>query len=217
MNTDFKPKAAIFDMDGLMLDTERPMVTGWIDAGKIIGWDITKDLAIDTIGLNGEDIRNLCMSRLGPDFPYAQFDVVLHRLFEEEFAKGIAHKPGLIKILDHLADNKIPMAVATSTYKKSAYNKLAIAGITDYFKVVACGDEVPKGKPAPDVFLLAAQRLGVPAADCVGFEDSAAGLQALAGAGIHSVFVKDLIEPPADVLSTVWKRLDDLGEAVSLF
>jgi len=213
----FKPKAAIFDMDGLMLDTERPMLTGWINAGKIIGWNITEELALATIGLNGEDIRRLCMNRLGPDFPYEKFDVILHRLFDEDFEKGIAHKEGLLDILNHLSALKIPVAVATSTYKISAFNKLKIAGITDYFPVVACGDEVPNGKPAPDVFLKAAERLGMPPGDCVGFEDSAAGLQALAAAGIPSIFIKDLIEPPENILATVWKRLNNLKEAVSLF
>ena len=213
----FKPRAAIFDMDGLMLDTERPMLAVWVNAGKTIGWNITEEIAIRTIGLNGEDIRKLCMDEFGADFPYDKFEKILFRLFDEEFENGITHKAGLLDILNHLASLKIPMAVATSTYRDSAFRKLAIAGIKDYFSFSVCGDEISNGKPAPDIFLKAVEKLGIPATDCVGFEDSIAGLTALAAAGIPSVFIKDIIEPPKEILATVWKRLDNLAEAISLF
>jgi len=213
----FKPKAAIFDMDGLMLDTERPMVKAWIRAGEIVGWNITETVAIHTIGLNNDDIRRQCMKDLGDDFPYDKFDVILHRLFDEEFAKGIAHKEGLLDLLNYLKTNRIPMVVATSSSTKSAFNKMKIAGITDFFHFAACGDEVANGKPAPDIFLKAAEKIGVPPGDCAGLEDSSAGLKALAAAGIHSIFIKDLIEPPAEVLAAVWKRLNNLREVIPLF
>jgi len=204
-------------MDGLMLDTERPMVTVWMNAGKIIGRNITEEMAISTIGLNGEDIRKLCMKEFGADFPYDKFAKILLRLFDEEFEKGIVLKPGLLEILNHLKSLGIPMAVATSTYRKAAYRKLEIAGIKDYFSFSVCGDEIARGKPAPDIFLKAVEKLGIPAADCVGFEDSPAGLTALAASGIASVFIRDLVEPPQEILATVWRRLDNLAEAVTLF
>jgi beta-phosphoglucomutase-like phosphatase (HAD superfamily) len=107
--------------------------------------------------------------------------------------------------------------VATSTARERALQKLDRAGILHYFKEAAFGDEVPKGKPEPDIFLLAARRLHKAPADCVGFEDSPAGLRSLAAAGIRSVFVKDVIEPEPGVLSLVWRRFESLDQAIPLF
>ena len=212
-----KPKAVIFDMDGLMLDTERPMIPIWIEAGKAIGWDIQAQTAINTIGKNGDDIRKLCMGELGPDFPYEKFKTELNRLFDEEFEKGIGHKPGLLELLDHLASLNMPLAVGTSSRKSAAQWKLEKAGIKGRFSHIVCGDEVENGKPAPDIFLKAAELLGFSPAECVGFEDSIAGLMALRDAGIASVFIKDIVEPPEEILSTVWRRFENLSEAKSLF
>jgi beta-phosphoglucomutase-like phosphatase (HAD superfamily) len=87
------------------------------------------------------------------------------------------------------------------------------AGIKDRFAAATCGDDVKNGKPNPEIFLNAAEKLKTPPSLCVGFEDSAAGLQALRAAGIRSVFIKDVVQPPEEVLATVWKRCADLEEA----
>jgi HAD superfamily hydrolase (TIGR01509 family) len=119
--------------------------------------------------------------------------------------------------LDCLGEKKIPFAVATSTDRKTALWKLERAGILDRFSLLVCGDEIARGKPAPDIFLAAARGLGAAPADCVGFEDSAPGLMGLQAAEIRSVFVKDLPEPPPDVLAGVWRRYGDLAQAREIF
>jgi HAD superfamily hydrolase (TIGR01509 family) len=158
------------------------------------------------------------MNEYGPDFPY---EVIRQEAVQGMLAKveteGIPHRPGLSVLLDHLVSLSIPLGVATSTAKEIALWKLEKAQIRDRFQAIACGDEVRHGKPAPDIFLLAAARLGKKPADCVGFEDSPAGLTGLHAAGIRSVFIPDLMEPPADILATVWRRCHDLAEAVALF
>ena len=211
------PAGAIFDMDGLMLDTERPLIPLWAKAGKKYGREIAPETVIRTIGLNASDIRKLCIGELGPEFPYDIFHEDLNKLAAEEFERGINLKPGLLDLLNHFTSLKVPLAVATSSRRDSAVWKLRKAGILDFFTEVSGGNEVGHGKPAPDVFLLAAEKLNVLPALCVGFEDSPAGLLAIHAAGMRSVFVKDLIEPPGDVLSTVWRRCNDLGEAVIFF
>ena len=216
LKENFKPAAAIFDMDGLMLDTETPIIPLWIEAGKIIGWDIKEETAIRTIGYNGKDIREICYRDLGADFPFDLFLVELKKLVYSEFEKGIAHKKGLLPLLDHLASLSIPLAVATSTSRDTAVFKLEKTGILNRFTVIVCGNEVAHGKPAPDIFLKAAEKLGVPPEQCIGLEDSPAGLKALAAAGIPSIFIKDIIEPPEDVLATVWKRCNDLLEVIQI-
>ncbi|MFA6507149.1 MAG: HAD family phosphatase [Treponemataceae bacterium] len=214
----FRPAAVIFDMDGLMLDTERPAVFLWVRAARESGWDIDESVPMSTIGLNEANTRASVMETCGPSFPYDTVRARLIGLCQEHFEReGIAHRPGLLPLLDTLAELGVPLAVATSTVRSEAMEKLRWAGIADRFTAFACGDEVARGKPAPDIFLLAASRLSVDPSACVGFEDSPAGLRALAAAGIRSVFVKDMIEPPADVLATVWRRCVDLSEAIRLF
>ena len=212
------PGAVIFDMDGLMLDTERPAVDLWLEAARRHGWKLDQSVPLDTVGLNEAATRASVMAACGPQFPYDAVRAELVRLFTEKADReGIAHRPGLMELLDRLGALGIPLAVATSTDKSGALWKLERGGIGDRFTVLACGDEVAAGKPAPDIFLLAARRLGVAPELCVGFEDSPAGLRGLAAAGMRSVFVKDMIEPPEEVLRTVWRRCGDLAEAARLF
>ena len=199
-----------------MLETEKPLIPLWFIAGKLFGREIKEETVLGAIGKAGKDVRELCMRDLGPDFPYDEFHEELHRLIGLELEKGIALKPGLLCFLDHLSSLSIPFIVATSTSRKWALWKLGKAGIADRFPLLVCGDEVSRGKPAPDIFLAAAEKLGLAPLDCVGFEDSPAGLQGLHAAGIRSVFIKDLIEPPEEILSTVWRVYGDLAEAAEL-
>jgi HAD superfamily hydrolase (TIGR01509 family) len=205
-------------MDGLMLDTERPMVRAWIDIARNKGWLMEEAVALKTVGIDEASSRALLTGIFGPDFPYDQIQEDLTaRIIREAETRGIARRPGLRVLLDHLARLGVPLAVATSSAQKVARWKLSRGGILDRFSVLACGDEVRRGKPAPDIFLLAAKRLGKEPAECVGFEDSPAGLLSLRDAGIRSVFIKDLVEPPPEVLATVWRRCKDLAEAAAFF
>ena len=217
IDASFRPGAAIFDMDGLMLDTEKPALGLWARAGKSMGIEISAEMVISTLGIDDDGMRPIFLNKFGYDFPYDALLEKLEELVFEEFSEGIAHKKGLSTMLDHLSTLCIPMAVATSTNREKAAWKLRQAGVYDRFGIIVCGDEIKNGKPAPDIFLLAAERLGFGPSQCVGFEDSAAGLKALHAAKIRSVFIKDMVEPPDDVLATVWRRYDNLADAVEIF
>jgi HAD superfamily hydrolase (TIGR01509 family) len=214
----FIPRAVIFDMDGLMLDSERPSIGAWMDAARELGWDMAEDLILQAVGRDEESTKKLLLDAFGPGFPYEKIrDLTRGLIVARAEKEGIPHRPGLLPLLDHLAALKVPLGVATSTDQEAALWKLRKAGIQERFSVMTFGDEIRRGKPAPDIFLLAAARLGEAPRDCVGFEDSPAGLMALHAAGIRSVFIKDLLEPPPEVLDTVWHRCADLAEARSLF
>ena len=212
----FHPSAVILDMDGLMLDTEKLAIDLWERTGKILGYEISREMVIRTLGIPDEGMRPLFRREFGPDFPYDKFLEIHRQLSMEEYKNGIAHKPGLTVLLDHLSFLKIPAAVATSTSRNTAFYKLRQAGIEDRFSVVVCGDEVVNGKPAPDIFLLTAEKLGKAPSECIGIEDSPAGLQGLHAAGIRSVFIKDIIEPPDEILAAVWRRCDNLAGVIEL-
>jgi len=220
MNTNensFRPAAVIFDMDGLMLDTERLSIPLWSQAGNTFGYNITEEIVLRMVGISSNKARELLFDEFGADFPYDSIYEEFRLLIGKKIEKnGVPKKYGLIELLDRLAAAKIPLAVATSTRSARALEMLQKAGISDRFSAVVCGDEITNGKPAPDIFLLAAEKLGVPPSACVGFEDSPAGLKGLHSAGIRSIFIKDVIEPTQDVLATVWRKCNDLKEAAEL-
>jgi HAD superfamily hydrolase (TIGR01509 family) len=213
----FRPAAVIFDMDGLMLDTERLTIPLWDEAGKKFGYRIPFDTVIRMVGISSQNAMAVLFDEYGEDFPYEKIRDEFRLLCKREYEKGIPHKKGLLFLLDRLTAAKIPFGVATSTRRETAMENLEKAGILKKFAAITGGDEVANGKPAPDIFLLAAKKLMSPPSACVGFEDSPAGLQALHAAGIRSVFIKDLIDPPLEVLDTVWRACGDLSEAAELF
>lgn len=201
-----------------MLDTEGPYCRLLLEEARRQGWDADEETVFRTIGLDEKSSRALFREAFGPDFPYTEIRAKCVNITREQAERdGIPHRPGLLQLLDRLEARKVPKAVATSTARERALWKLERAGIAGRFDAVVCGDEVSRGKPAPDIFLLAAERLGVPPAECAGFEDSPAGLLSLHAAGIRSIFIKDLVEPEAAVLSTVWRRYESLAEASGLW
>jgi len=213
----FRPAAVIFDMDGLMLDTERLTIPLWDEAGQKFGYRIPYDTVLKIVGISSQGARDVFANEYGEDFPYEEIREEFRLLCKREYEKGIPHKKGLVFLLDRLTAAGIPFGVATSTRRETAMENLKKAGILERFAAITGGDEAANGKPAPDIFLLAAKKLMTPPCACVGFEDSPAGLRALHAAGIRSVFIRDVIDPPPEVLALVWRECGDLSEAAELF
>jgi HAD superfamily hydrolase (TIGR01509 family) len=214
----FLPAAVIFDMDGLMFDTENLTIPLWETAGKPFGYNLTREIILRTVGISGEKAQQVLLEEFGADFPYEKIRDEFRILVSKEIEKkGVPKKPGLMYLLDRLRAANIPLGVATSTRSVRAIDLLSKAGILDRFKALTCGEDITNGKPAPDIFLLAAEKLGQPPRNCVGFEDSTAGLMGLHAAGIRSVYIKDVLDPPEEVLATVWHKCNDLSEAAALF
>ena len=212
------PKGVVLDMDGLMLNTEREEIKFYVKISKEMGWPTPQNICQKGIGIGDDDVEMLFKNEYGQEYPYKEiWDAVKKQFTIQADKDGIPHRPGLLMLLDKLDKLGIPMAVATSTHRLRAEWKLERGGIQNRFKVYVFGDEVENGKPAPDIFLLAADRLGEKPENCIGFEDSPAGLLGLAAAGMPSVFIKDLVEPPLEILKTVWQRCTDLEEAALLF
>jgi beta-phosphoglucomutase-like phosphatase (HAD superfamily) len=186
-----------------MLDTERLATPAWADARDAIGVDFDMSLLDAMIGRNYQDCRALIVERHGESFPTDRLMQAWHVAYDAIVERdGIAIKHGLVGLLDWLEEVDVPKAVATSTRRSRAISKLADAGLATRFAALVGGDEVARGKPAPDIFLLAAERLGAPPSSCLVLEDSAPGVRAALAAGMTPIMVPDQQAPPPDILAS---------------
>jgi len=196
-----RPPAVIFDMDGLMLDTEPLAARAWSEAAAALGVELDMALALGVVGRNFGDWTAMVRAHYSADYPvdallgrwHATYDVIVER-------EGLALKPGLTELLDWLDDHAIRRAVATSTRRERARTKLARTALLPRFHDLVGGDEVARGKPAPDIYAEAARRLGASAGECLVLEDSEPGVRAALAAGMMPIMVPDLHAPAADLL-----------------
>jgi len=200
-------RAVIFDMDGLMLDTESLAREAWFATMRRWGYELSDDVYLRVLGTTGAHTREIFRAAFGPDIPIEAMYDDKQRYVDEAIASGrIAIKPGLIELLDWLDAQRIPKAVASSTVRRLVLKKLERVGVAGRFDAIVGGDEVAHGKPAPDIFLEAARRLNVLPADCVALEDSENGVRAAHAAGMSVIMVPDL-KPPADEVRTLAHRV----------
>ena len=192
----FVPAAVIFDMDGLMLDSERAILDCLARAAREAGHDLPRSLWLRMVG-NSEAV---CRALLDDCIGEAQREQVLaraHALYEAVVDAGVPHRPGIVELLDLLDDLRLPRAVATSTRRPLALRKLQAAGLLARFEMVCSSSDVARPKPAPDVYLLAARTLDVAPSRCLVLEDSPTGVRAALAAGMTPIQVPDLLSPDA--------------------
>ena len=169
-------QGVIFDMDGLMFDTERMWATFWEPALAALGLPYKEGLAEAERGTAGETSRNIVRSFYGEDCDANAIIDSLHRVADKVFQKPVPKKPGLDELLAWLDEQHIPMAVASSSRMHIIQRTLDNWGLTHYFKTLASGQQVTHSKPDPEIFLLAAQQLGVEPARCLVLESPSSQL-----------------------------------------
>lgn len=187
---------AIFDMDGLLLDTERIYQESWVEMAGLFGQ--TPDPAFPTAvsGTNGEGMRAV-IRRYYPAVDACAFQArCMARVDEILDSRGAPVKPGVREILAFFRSRGVPTAVASSSGRERILANLRQTGLEPLFDAVVSGQEVERGKPEPDIFLLAARRIGRPAAGCYVFEDSLNGVRAGMAAGCVTVMIPDTVSPP---------------------
>lgn len=210
-------KLAIFDMDGLMIDSERLYIECYLKACHELGLAVKKENLLKTIGCNHKDIVIILKEELGEDFPLDEFFKAGEKIYEEVMLKeGVPKKEGLDELLDFLDSQGILKVVATSTSREAAVRRLSLAGILDRFDDITCGDEIEKGKPEPDIFLKACDKMGIKPQESIVFEDSIKGLQAADKANIRCVLVPDLIEPTKEQEALAFAKVKSLLEVMKL-
>jgi HAD superfamily hydrolase (TIGR01509 family) len=188
------PAAVLFDMDGLLIDSERIAQEVTREASLHLGLALPEPLALRMIGLGRDALERMLAAELGGDFAFERFQTEWELRYHERIAQGVPIKAGVAEALAALAAAGLPCAVATSTYTDFARYKLEQAGLLARFSVVVGRDAVPHGKPAPDLYLHAAKQLGIPANRCWAFEDSLPGLTAAVASGARTHWVPDLAQ-----------------------
>lgn len=191
-------RGVIFDMDGLLIDSERAALTCWREAAAAQSLELDDTLWLSMVGLHEAGCAELLDDLLGAAQAERLTLACKHR-YDVLLEEGLPLKPGVFALLQDLSDLDVPLAVATSTRGERARIKLARSGIDHFFRHVVTSSDVTHAKPAPDLYLLAAERLGIPPGECIALEDSEFGVRAAASAGLRVIQVPDLV--PASELS----------------
>ncbi len=204
----------IFDMDGVIFDSERLLLESWKMVADRYGIpDIEATLA-RCLGVSVDVSRQIYFDRYGPDFPLDDYKVETRAWFQSQCPNG--HPPvkeGARELLAALRARGVPLALASSTRSEVVKAELAAAGLLDCFSVVIGGDQIPRSKPAPDIFLAAAAALGADPGDCFVIEDSFNGVRAARAAGTRPIMVPDLAPPDGEMAEKAEVILPDLAAA----
>ena len=213
-------RAAIFDMDGLLIDSERAIMRAWVAGARELGIDLAEDEFVQCVGRARPESDAILIGLLGGHEAFRAAGEKAQALLREGHAGGEGEpvfplKPGALMLLSALRDAKVPCAVASSSRVAEIRHRLGHVGVLGFFKAIAGGDEVTHGKPDPALYLLAATRLDVPPESCIAFEDSENGARAAQAAGVRVVIVPDLKHPPEDVAARAHGVIDSLADAIA--
>ena len=208
-------KGAVLDMDGLMIDSEKIVYENWSKMMADNGYPYSLDIYKTTLGKRKAEVEKIYMTLYGKDFPYWDFADKSHIMYLDRLnTKGIPVKPGLFELLDYLKENKIKIALATSTSRETATKNLEVCGVLKYFDELVCGNDVKNGKPHPEVFFTAAKKLGLDPSDCVAYEDSLTGIESAHRAGMITVMVPDFLQPTEEIKPMINKLCNTLDESI---
>lgn len=208
----------IFDMDGVLLDTEIIYMKAWEERAIKLSLDVDKirAMVLACTGTTSKETKKIMIDTLGSKEALEQglqyTSVYFHNYINEN---GILVKEGAHKLLEFLKERNISIGLASSTKEQAVRQQMRDTGLYDYFDVILGGDNVVNGKPAPDIFLDCASKLSVDPGDCYVIEDSFNGIRAAHAAGMHPIMVPDLRQPDDEIRSYCQAVLPDLNEVIA--
>ncbi len=210
-------KAVIFDMDGLILDTEKLLVKYWCQAANEAGFPMQREHALNIRSLARKFAIPYLHGIFGEGFDYVKIRSRRMQLMTEALERdGLQLKKGITELLDYLRENNIPSAVATATDFERTKDYLTRAGIFHRFDRIVCATMVESGKPKPDIYLYAAEQLSLPAGECMALEDSPNGVRSASAAGCITVMVPDLTQPDEELCGLIRAKADSLLDVAAI-
>lgn len=211
-------KAVLFDMDGLMVDTESLATEAFIHSAKKQGYDMTKEETLLVLGFTTKSIYEFWENYFKNSDVSGKQLVDDHYKYIENilFTTGPRKMPYIEELLKYLKESNYKVAVASSSNIDHIINNMEKTGLKKYIDKFASGAEVENGKPAPDVFLLAVERLGVKPEECLVLEDSKAGVIAGSSAGAKVIMVPDMFKPDEECKERTYRIVGNLGEVISI-
>lgn len=210
-------QAVIFDMDGLMFDTETMTRELWDTIGAEMGYTHASVVMPETMGARLEQDGAIFRRHFGPDFPFEAFVAEYRRRFAERIeTKGVPVKEGLYDLLEYLKREKISCAVASSTSRKNVLRYCDQSKVTGYFQKIICGDMVEKSKPDPQIYLVAAREIGTAPERCMALEDSPNGCLSAHRAGMATVMVPDQLQPDEKMRAGLFACVPSLRNVIPL-
>ena len=210
-------RGVLFDMDGLVIDTEKLYSRFWMEAAHALGYPMTREQALQLRSLGRSLGQSKMESFFGPGVSYAAIREKRVEFMEAYIARhGVAEKPGIRELLALLKEKNIPCAITSSTANPVIRQHLGRLGLLEGFTALCSGKDVPRGKPAPDIYLAGAAALGLKPENCLAIEDSPTGVEAAWRAGCKTVIVPDQDQPDDLTLSRCFAKADSLLDVMEL-
>lgn len=210
-------KAVIFDMDGLLLDTEKLLVRFWVRAANEAGFPMTRENALSIRSLHRSFAIPYLRGLFGEDFDYFKIRSRRMELMNEHLkTHPLELKDGADELISYLIENGLMTAVATATDLERTRDYLTRVGLLEKIDRIVCATMVEQGKPKPDIYLYAAEQLGFEPCECIALEDSPNGVRSAASAGCRTIMVPDLTQPDSELAALISAKADSLFDVINI-
>ncbi len=208
--------AIVFDMDGVIFDSERATMLCWLELADKYGIKDIEKPYLECTGTNAAKTKQIMLDAYGEDFTYDEYAGEASRMYHEKYDGGrLPMKDGVFEILDFLKRNNKKIALASSTRKQTVISQLRDAEILEYFDEVITGDMVARSKPEPDIFLLACEKLGVEPYRAYAIEDSFNGIRAAYSGKLKALMVPDLLPANSEMLEKAEAIINNLNDVIT--
>lgn len=209
-------QAVVFDMDGVIFDTERLVIEFWKEVAKKHNIPNVEHTCIQCLGTNRVRTREIFLENYGADFPFDPYRAEVTELFNTHY-KGVPlpTKPGVRELLSYLQEQDVKVGLASSTAQHLVRDEIGTAGLLPYFQTLVCGDMVEHSKPAPDIFLKACEILNADPTKSIAIEDSFNGIRSAHCAGMTPIMVPDQVQPTDEIRTLAFHVMPSLLDVLN--